>query len=1281
MPERLPLRILPFREDSYDWDRFESFCLATVRALPEVKRAARYGNTGERQLGIDIEADLIDGRKRTIQCRHRKQFSKRQAEKTIADTQYVADEHEIWVTCNVGTTVSELIGGLEGWLIESAEGISQKLRLEIPREKARLIVADAFGARVSRAFLGPDTPLAFVAPDDYFAPFDDPDLLLRQDLRLVGRVSELEGLVDAALAPSVRVVVLAGRGGIGKTRLLRAAADALSEAGKRTLFTLDGGVLTPEVLEDLPLEDTIVFVDDAHRGDIALALLLAATRRRDPLTVVLATRPGGLDQIAAACTNAQLEPQQIAQLPRLGALSRDEAQSLAVEALGERSTRAENLADATQELPLITVLGGGLLSRGAFSPGADQGAEELRRSVMSRFVEEQRGRITPRVSEDQAEVLLTLLAALSPLNTANVPLMRLVADELGVTESRLRRWLGDVQDAGLLLARGDRRRLTPDVLADEVLFEACLDRQRRPTGRAMELWQRYSPHAASELLLNLGEVDWRATTSGSSVLDEVWQEISYAFARSDAWGREQLIDLLAPAAHFVPTQILELVDLALATPAATTDWSPFSLQIDDDSVRMKLSVLLGAVGRHRDHARAAMDRLWILGRDTAGATHSFSAHPLDVIRELAGYDFGATHHQALIDLVAHEAAAPEVDEHGVSPLGLLDALLARDGTWTKWVGAHVQIGKHFVPTEATEQWRTQVRDLLIEQALRGTPRQRVSAAAMFDGALRLPYGAPAPEEIRAEWRTDQLRLIDAVARIARASEDPAVRAQLARALPFHAEHGPWDELRQRAAELLVVLSGEEEELLTAIAAPWDILEEEKKTERDERVAALLTSRCGDGQALAQYLEGLVADIVARGMSDGPSVDSLVFHVLQGLPSYAEGLWEWSVAHPDGQVASIGAMALGTLRTAGNDVQARLERAAHSDQPSVRRLAASYLCAGTWFEHPHTGEIALLAELSHDDDPRVRSLISTTLLRLQRQAPGLVLEHALRARVEPDDERSADMLFSTMVKFGIERLDDRQVERLVAQLETVREPGHFAHQAIAALGARDPARVVDLWLARLRREREAGADGYRAVPFHDYGVEMLGGARGQARVALHARLLEPLGEIPDWRRHELGRLFWRLTLPALSDDKPDDERVAARRAELQAAWKAVCDFAAGSRADRRALVDVLSEAPWQVVLSSPTEVAALVELESPLRSDDRAGLENALRTAAATGMHSRTGWEDSPRWTTTAEQARTAAAALRPGSPGARFYLRVEEMAIRELDTDRGKDDEERQGWH
>jgi hypothetical protein len=43
---------------------------------------------------------------------------------------YEADEHEIWVTCSVGTASSDYIDGLDGWTLESDEGIGKRLRLE-----------------------------------------------------------------------------------------------------------------------------------------------------------------------------------------------------------------------------------------------------------------------------------------------------------------------------------------------------------------------------------------------------------------------------------------------------------------------------------------------------------------------------------------------------------------------------------------------------------------------------------------------------------------------------------------------------------------------------------------------------------------------------------------------------------------------------------------------------------------------------------------------------------------------------------------------------------------------------------------------------------------------------------------------------------------------------------------------------------------------------------------------------------------------------------------------
>ena len=737
----------------------------------------------------------------------------------------------------------------------------------------RLIVRDAFGAAVARDFLGPRGPVGFVSPGDYFAALDDPARLLRQDLPLVGRSSELDGILVAAGDRLVKVVVVPGRGGIGKTRLLRAAAEGLVDDGKRVLYALDPALLTAEIIDDLPLEEVVVVVDDAHRRDVGLVPLMAATlRRHDPLTLVLGIRPSGLDQVLGASADAQLEHQQIVVMPRLMPLPRDDVEELAARALGERSERGRRLADATDNLPLLTVLGGRMMAAGDF--GASGGAE-LRGAVLRRFLDEQRGRVTPRVPEDRAQQLLVLLAALNPIDTSNEALLRLVGQELGVVVSQVRRWLGDIEAAGLLLTRGALRRLVPDILADEVLYEACLDRQGRPTGRALELWQRYSEQAQTELLANLGELDWRTTADGVSLLDDVWAGLLSSFRRTDAWGREQFLEMIQPAAFFWPTKVLELVDIVLDAPARTTDWGVVGVQIDDASVRAKLPSLLRTIAHHPSHAQAAMERLWLLARDDERVTHSHPDHALRVLHDVGGFDFGATHHDAILDLVEAELAKPEMSSHPNSPLLLLGALLAREGTRSRSVGLEWRMSAYFVDPASVRPWRDRVRRILRNQAINGEPRERTVAAKLFEEALRLPhgyFGRAVPADVRDAWRADQEATLDVIEEVAQATHDTAVRVSLVHALDWHAAHEPWEDLSAHAAELIQQLQVEaDDEILAAIARPWDLLEEEDKNARDERVAGRLVARfdSGGGGGMAHHLEDLLFQITDRRISDHP----------------------------------------------------------------------------------------------------------------------------------------------------------------------------------------------------------------------------------------------------------------------------------------------------------------------------------------------------------------------------------------------------------------------------
>ena len=497
MTEPLPPKILPFDADSFDWDRFEDFCLATVLALPDIRRADRYGVKGDKQDGIDLKAELVDGRLRTYQCRHVAKISPANVRKIIDDTEYGGDEHEIWVTCPVGKAVADVVSEFENWAIESDSGISQLLRVKIPREIAGHIVRDYFGNQIARAFLGRSESYGFISPAEYFGALDDEGRTLRQDIELVGRQDELAGLLDSIDDPKTVLVTLPGRGGIGKTRLLKAAAESLVDQGRRVLVAAGGASLSVELVEDLPPVDLVVILDDAHRLGVDLTgLLQASMRRKASLTILCGCRPGGLEQLDLAAASAGVEPHQVVTLPRLKPLDRDQVVQLASLALGEAGRESERLASATDKLPLLTVLGGRMIAAGAFSSDSASGDEQLRRLVLQRFASEQRGLVSTRIPEQKARELLVLVAAIHPVDVSNDEIVRLWADELSVSPSQVRRWLGDLEDAGLLLSRSSFRRLTPDILADQVLHEACLDPQGRSTGRSEELLGSLRGHFA-----------------------------------------------------------------------------------------------------------------------------------------------------------------------------------------------------------------------------------------------------------------------------------------------------------------------------------------------------------------------------------------------------------------------------------------------------------------------------------------------------------------------------------------------------------------------------------------------------------------------------------------------------------------------------------------------------------------------------------------------------------------------------------------------------------------
>ena len=531
MSVRLPasdqVDLLPLDDPEWSWKKFEHFCEQYVAAQPGVVSSSLYGKGGEGQKGIDIEAHLADGRTRSYQCRHVQRFTKGELDKTVKANKYDADEHVILTTAEVGVPVRDGVRALSDWSLQDRVDICAGLR-RLDRERARRIVEDAFTVEWRRAFLG-GGPIVFKAASAHYEPWLDETQtgLFHHRWPLLGRRDELRRLLGAINDPKIKVVVLVGRGGIGKTRLLVEVARSLDP---EPLVIHDHVAVDARALEELSFDGPPLIVDDVHRRQ-DLAALLSITQTsgegRKPSKLILAMRPQGRQEFDGLLARSGLDPSEIWISGPLDELEAQSTEDLAVEALGsELRALASKLAAATADCPLVTVIGGQLLAAEAINPALLERNQEFRQTVLDRFQDEMLGRLGPTVDAPSARAALVLLAALGPVSMESERLLTTMAGELGLALHELRALIDALLQAGLVVAVGRFRRIVPDVLADHILHKACVDSEGGSLSRAEALLERYGDLSLRNLLRNLAELDWRLgrTENDLVLLDDFWKQ-------------------------------------------------------------------------------------------------------------------------------------------------------------------------------------------------------------------------------------------------------------------------------------------------------------------------------------------------------------------------------------------------------------------------------------------------------------------------------------------------------------------------------------------------------------------------------------------------------------------------------------------------------------------------------------------------------------------------------------------------------------------------------------
>ena len=517
--------------------------------------------------------------------------------------------------------------------------------------------------------------------DEYFAEYaarPAAPRLFDFEQTLVGRGTEMAELKAFLAAPTKTVLVLSGRGGIGKTRLLLEIARAADAPG--VLFLRRDAVWHLESDKEVPAGDVVIIADDAHLDPDLLRLSgciksLRAGQRCAKL--IISCRPRGLAAVDPVLAN-EFDPSEIVRMKALDALDLPDVRHLAMQELGKAANPVlvEWLVSASADTPLVTVAGARLLKQKRIDPAELKSSEDFQRLVFDRFVDE----LDAVGQPFPVRKLIDLIAALAPESFRSDPLADAAAQYLACERHELSQALSQLEEWGILIHNERGFRVAPDALADWILQQACAPHEAS-TGFAEFVLNRFGPYGKyGQVLANFAEVDWRVArqTEGQvSILGGVWERLVEDFRAAHAGGRCEILTAIRGAALYTPATSMNLYQIAVDSEAADGgEWWPRK----NSDVLEILPEVLRAASYHLEYTQAALSgllELWRRGVRRAAT----EARNLAKMRPGGSEEIARESEiLAAIDPVMTEACFYGADQ---SILDMVDEVLAREVEWNR----------------------------------------------------------------------------------------------------------------------------------------------------------------------------------------------------------------------------------------------------------------------------------------------------------------------------------------------------------------------------------------------------------------------------------------------------------------------------------------------------------------------------------------------------------------------------------------------------------------------
>jgi hypothetical protein len=760
---------------------FEQFCehFIKVKTGGEVHR---YGKRGEKQKGIDFYVDLPNGQRWTYQCRRYKRFTIADARTAHAEKTYPRSaKHFVLAACEVGATVRDQFDRWKRSDLLDVRNLSNDVA-NLPLDSARRLLDVHFGAPFRREFLGVHGVSTFLPLAAFFANL--PSDLLSHNTALHGRQDVVDRIPEF-LTGNQRVALLTGSGGIGKSRVLKAIGERVGETVE-VRYVAQGGAVTPESVDELPLAPLLVIVDDAHLRNDVKTLLEFVRQRELPTRVILAGRLYYGSIAEGILSLAGFSKSDLLQFDPLRPLKHEETVDLVRSLMPQARERdVQVLAKISRDAPLIAVVTCRLLLRRALDLSRLSRDEDVRFTVLERFHNERMGLI-PDVNQEQARALTRLLTAIGPVNPDHPDIQAAMMEFLGLTRPALIELLDLLVHAGIVRQRGYVARVVPEVLAEHILDEACLTRQGKAKGYSQEVFRAFREVAGARLLRNLAEVDWRSRSGAGAaedVFSEIFSEIGNEFDLAMIPGRLQILAIVQEIAYFEPGHALFMVQKAIDASVREASVEDRHWRFSSGMLVGRLPEILRQVAHHPEHLARAARLLWELSRDVTSSPGTKGG--VDVLTDLMRWeDRKPLDYQIqLLDILASWLDEPDVHDHAPTVLDIVDAALQRMGSETFMTGPDSFTWRSFlIPPDAQQMVRNRALTIVRRCSEQNDAKVVLRAASIYLNLAKrlfpIAAGQSITDEQQAWWKPERLMAFEELARILRSTDEPLVQLEI-----------------------------------------------------------------------------------------------------------------------------------------------------------------------------------------------------------------------------------------------------------------------------------------------------------------------------------------------------------------------------------------------------------------------------------------------------------------------------------------------------------------------